>query len=128
MPPDLAAQYLKKGREDETLLERIAKDPAVSDSIYGFHAQQAVEKYLKAVLAHLQVRVRKVHDLQYLLQQLADAGATDLPDVDVADSFTIFAVEDRYPFGEVGLPASREEILTFVSGVRVWAETAISGR
>lgn len=127
MPADLSRQFLTKGREDEVLLERIVSDPDVSDSIFGFHVQQAIEKYVKAVLAHFQVKVPKVHDIAFLLGRAEDAGAPSVVDVDRADSYTVFAVEDRYPFMPISLPEDRHAGLRFVTEVREWAEGVLNG-
>ena len=50
-PLDLAKAYLAKGQEDEAVLGEFVDNPRISDSVFGFHAQQAIEKYLKAILA-----------------------------------------------------------------------------
>ena len=42
-----ARRFLAKAAEDEALLDAVLAKPEVSDSIYGFHAQQAAEKLLK---------------------------------------------------------------------------------
>ncbi len=42
---------LQKAEEDATAVREFAANPAIADSIIGFHAQQAVEKWLKAVIA-----------------------------------------------------------------------------
>jgi hypothetical protein len=39
-----ARRFLAKAAEDEALLDAVLAKPEVSDSIYGFHAQQAAEK------------------------------------------------------------------------------------
>jgi HEPN domain-containing protein len=52
--PDLAEVsriLLKKAQEDATAVREFAANPEIADSIIGFHAQQAVEKWLKAVTA-----------------------------------------------------------------------------
>lgn len=46
-----AALLLRKAREDQAVIAKLADDPQIADSAVGFHAQQAVEKALKAVLA-----------------------------------------------------------------------------
>jgi HEPN domain-containing protein len=68
-PHDLARLYLDKAWEDELAALRLAVMDDVSDAIVGFHAQQAVEKSLKAVLALHEVRVRKTHDIATLSSQ-----------------------------------------------------------
>lgn len=49
----------------------------MADEIVGFHAQQAVEKALKAVLTAVAVRVGRTHDIAYLLTLLPDALRVD---------------------------------------------------
>jgi HEPN domain-containing protein len=51
---------------------------AVTDSIVGFHAQQAVEKSLKAVLAVKGVDFPFTHDIEGLVE-LCEAEGAALP-------------------------------------------------
>jgi HEPN domain len=46
---DLAEQLLRLARDDEAAARAMLDVGAVTDAIVGFHAQQAVEKALKAV-------------------------------------------------------------------------------
>jgi hypothetical protein len=46
-----AQLLLRKAREDADAAAKLAADGDTADAIVGFHAQQAVEKALKAVLA-----------------------------------------------------------------------------
>lgn len=48
--PDDPPPLLVKARNDALVLDKLAEDPEVADESVGFHAQQAVEKALKAVL------------------------------------------------------------------------------
>ena len=83
----------------EVLLRKAASDEAVlhfdtmSDSILGFHAQQAVEKLIKALLTQLNVPYEFTHSLNRLLILLESHGeylpATSLTLGDLTD----FAVE-----------------------------------
>jgi len=74
-------------------------DPAIfSDEIFGFHAQQAVEKTLKAWLSLVGVTYPKIHDIEELFALLTDHGE-NIPDqfrtlIDLTD----FAVQFRYDF------------------------------
>jgi HEPN domain-containing protein len=86
----------------EVLLLKAASDEAVlsfalvSDSIVGFHAQQAVEKLMKALLTQLRIPYELTHSLNRLSILLESHGellpATELTLGDLND----FAVEYRY--------------------------------
>jgi HEPN domain-containing protein len=92
----------KKAARVELLLSKAASDEAVlsydavSDSILGFHAQQAVEKLMKALLTQLGVPYEFTHSLSRLLVLLESQGeylpSTALTLGDLND----FAVEYRY--------------------------------
>lgn len=125
-PLDLARAFLEKGAEDEVLLERIVADAAVADALFGFHAQQAVEKYLKAVLAVEQERPERTHDLGVLADQ-CDEGGHPLP-AELADVVELsrYAVQDRYPLA-LTPPVDRAATLDLVVQVRQWAEGVVGG-
>ena len=83
-------------------------DPAYPEEDWGFTAQQAVEKLLKAwiVLADRQpLRVNDLEDLLALAGQQLDPLLLDLQ---------VFAVEARYEQGPFPLPAPRQELLALV--------------
>jgi hypothetical protein len=42
---------MKKAAGDEAILARLIEDADIPDDALGFHAQQAVEKMIKAILA-----------------------------------------------------------------------------
>ena len=75
-----------------------------------FHAQQCVEKYLKACLQEANVSFRKTHDLSELLNQALsidpewDSLRTDL------NSLSAFAVEYRYPGESATIDEAREAL------------------
>lgn len=50
-PAELAALLARKASDDATAMRELAGNSEISDEIVGFHAQQAVEKWLKAVMA-----------------------------------------------------------------------------
>jgi hypothetical protein len=86
----------------ETLLLKAAEDEAaiqideLPDGPFGFHAQQAVEKLIKALLSQLGIAYDYTHNIEKLAQQLDDAGER-LPAVPVAmNELNKFAVVYRY--------------------------------
>jgi len=94
---ELVKQWLEKAEDDWRLSHRLVGDPESYAEAAAFHAQQAVEKYLKAFLTWHQVEFPKTHDIKRLLKLVSardPALAEELPD---AADLTAYAVEYRYP-------------------------------
>lgn len=70
-----------------------------------FHAQQCIEKYLKAVLQKNGTPFGKIHDLELLLDQCLSTHPLWEPMRDEAQLLTQYAVQFRYP----GESADKEE-------------------
>jgi hypothetical protein len=75
-PGQLAAILARKANEDAIALREFEGNPEIADSILGFHAQQAIEKWLKAVLAGNSVAYEYTHDLRRLIELLETTGIT----------------------------------------------------
>ncbi|MCC7185242.1 MAG: HEPN domain-containing protein [Acidobacteria bacterium] len=86
---------LETARRDARALRGMFDAETFSDEIFGFHAQQSVEKALKAWLASLGVRFPKTHDLQQLLDLLASAHV-DTAGIEAFVDLNAFAVQYRY--------------------------------
>ena len=95
-PRSASDVLLAKAADDEGVLAAALAGAKISDEIFGFHAQQAVEKLLKARLTSIGVDYPKVHNLLTMVELLATGGDA-LPD-DLADLFrlTPFATTFRY--------------------------------
>jgi HEPN domain-containing protein len=121
---DLARVLLAKAIEDETLVRKVSPDTDIADAIVGFHAQQAVEKLIKAVLAARGVAFMKSHALSYLVG-LVEESEIDSPEcLSEADVLSPWAVEFR-PEGEEPPALDRSAALTLVKQVREWTEGEI---
>ena len=94
-------------------LKAAASDLAVIESISGridlthmvaFHAQQCVEKVLKAAAEQYDLKVPKTHSLDRLVQILADGADLSMMPVsqDMLDLLDDLYIDARYP-GEMGL-------------------------
>ncbi len=66
-----------------------------TDEVFGFHAQQAAEKCLKAAIACLGGSYPKGHDLRFLMDKLDDLGQ-DVSDFSSIIDLNPFAVQYRY--------------------------------
>ena len=116
--------FLKKALEDEILLKKLINDFDVSDTIWGFHAQQAIEKLLKALLIKNKTDFPRTHDLTVLFELLNGAGV-ELPfSINDLDILTPYAVLLRYEDFE-GENIDRETVFKFIQKVRQWAEKLI---
>jgi HEPN domain-containing protein len=73
-PPNEHRAYaqllLRKAQSHRIVLAHVGLDPTFADMIVGFHAQQAIEKLIKAVLSHNQIAYPRVNDLDRLLHLL----------------------------------------------------------
>ncbi len=121
---DLAHQFLEKARDDQVAMTEFADSRKIADHIVGFHAQQVVEKSLKAVLASRGVRFPWVHDVRLLIDMVADAGVPIPEGLEEATFLTTYAVDMRYP-GEPQEPLDRQEAVSLVARVSKWAEEQI---
>ncbi|MCP4651833.1 MAG: HEPN domain-containing protein [Candidatus Omnitrophica bacterium] len=102
---ELAREWIGKAEDDYTVARReFISDPPIYDAVC-FHAQQCVEKYMKAILQENDIECSKTHDLDLLLEKckqfVAQLQEYKLGLVELSS----FAVEIRYP----GVEATKEE-------------------
>lgn len=122
---DLAQVFLNKASGDEAALQRLIDTTDVPDEVLGFHAQQAVEKLIKAVLAYSQSPPPRSHDIAYLITLVEDVGVPAPPNVYELEALNPWAIEFRYEdsFGEV---FDRAAATILVAKVRSWAEEILT--
>ena len=75
-----AQRLCRKAAIDEQAMAILAAHASSADEVIGFHAQQAVEKFLKAALSHHRVAFAKTHDLVQLLNLLKANGIAAPPE------------------------------------------------
>jgi HEPN domain-containing protein len=117
---------LEKARSDEAAAIALADRAEISDAIVGFHAQQAVEKALKAVLSVQGVPYEFRHDIAYLCELLVDDGVALPEDVAQSDVLTPWAAEFPYEDPPSGEPLNRGEAVRLASAVVDWAGRQIA--
>lgn len=93
---DYLKTWLFRANEDIAVIEKLFEsEPELYASTICFHAQQAVEKFLKAFLVFHNIDFPKTLDLDYLLLECKKIDAKDF-DIDLG-SLTDFGVNIRYP-------------------------------
>lgn len=115
---------LESARQDEKAVAALSGISDIGDAIVGFHAQQAVEKTLKAVLSSAGIVFRRTHDIAELLDLLTDSGLPPPPASETLDELNPYAVEARYGLVELsGL--DRQIIGATIGQVLAWVEMHI---
>lgn len=122
---EMVQVLLHKAAQDEAVLETLVADPKFDDETVGFHAQQAVEKLLKAWLSYLGVDYPKVHRLEMLLDLLQANGKTLPDDLANVTRLTPFATVFRYDDLPLAADIDRKGLLPLVRKVRAFVEKQI---
>ena len=94
---DFVQQWLKKADLDLQAARLLCAGELDDYFVSGFHAQQAVEKYIKAFLVHHRIEFPKTHDIGRLRQLVARRDATLAERLERADVLTPYGVDMRYP-------------------------------
>lgn len=122
----LARVIATNAERDAVAVEKMAPDADLADEVVGLHAQQAAEKYLKAVLSHRGITYRRVHSITYLLGLLEDSDVPPPPRAAELEAFTPWAPQARYDLDTEGATLDREAAVELVHGVQAWARGELS--
>ena len=131
MPPEAPqagspADWLRHARADLALAQQATHAQLLE--LLCFHAQQACEKSLKAVLVQFGTSVPKTHNIQMLLRLVA-ANCTVPTELMACSQLTDYAVTTRYPgVYEPVTDADYKEAVEQADGVVCWAERAIAAK
>jgi len=107
--------------QDIKTFEVLIESDEIADSQIGFHAQQAVEKCLKAILTLKEVEFRKTHDLDELLTLFETNSLGMPPHSDDLDELNPYAVALRYDLFDTEI-LDKEFAKKIVEKVRSWTE------
>lgn len=122
---DLAQLLMEKAAGDEKILLRLIDDEDIPDDGLGFHAQQAVEKMIKAVLARNDVVYERTHNIAYLLTLLDGASIPKPKQADNLPNLSPWAAELRYSRQPEAVP-DRSEMRTLVEQTKAWADAQLA--
>ena len=122
-----ARALLAMAEKDLRALEGMGDAATFTDEIFGFHAQQAVEKNLKAWIATLGQEYPLTHNLARLLALLEEQGAQVGNFWDLTE-YTAFAVEFRYGSLDVSEePLDRPVVISQVGRLIEWVKGLMEG-
>jgi HEPN domain-containing protein len=120
---EVADLYLRKAASDRSAARSLARDADQHDDVVGFHAQQAVEKSLKAVLAARSSEIPRTHDLD-LLTRLAAPGPGELPnELGGAKELSPWTVATRYD--DIDAALDRGAALEVAENSLIWARERV---
>lgn len=87
-------EWISKAEKDIKTVETMKKVEDVTE-IVCFHCQQAVEKYLKALLIAHDIEFPKTHNIDFLLKQSMNINSSF--EKFMGNSLSEYAVDMRYP-------------------------------
>ncbi|MEW6003544.1 MAG: HEPN domain-containing protein [Nitrospirota bacterium] len=91
-PPD----WVKKAKKDLERVQKRLEDSDLEDA--AFHLQQALEKYLKSYLLSRGWKLKRIHDLEELLDEATKHNPKFETFRKTCQKVTGYYLIDRYPF------------------------------
>lgn len=124
-PPE-ARRIFAVALKDFQALQAMGDSVSFADEIVGFHAQQAIEKALKAWISALGGEYPRTHDLGRLIQALESLAAGVGPFRDLA-AYSSFGVQFCYEsFGDLDEePLDRTRVVQDVAALFQKVEAAL---
>lgn len=125
--PETALAMQAMALKDLNALRGMADPHQFADEIFGFHAQQAVEKSLKAWIALAGGGFGFTHDLERLFLELEGLGCNAAPFESLVE-LTAFAVQFRYDeMGREDAPLERADILRRAEALYAHVRSLLEG-
>lgn len=122
-----AQRFLRLAKRDQTAFAALLNTPAVDVAVACFHAQQAAEKALKAVMCLHGMEFRRTHDLEALADLLRAVDVVPPVDGHALRCLTPYAVEFRYDDETIHL-ISGEAAGQLVGLLLAWTEEQIASQ
>jgi len=114
-----ASKLFEMAEKDFRALMNMTDESLFDIEIFGFHAQQTVEKLLKAWLSTVGIKYEKTHDLQVLVSLLKDNKYKLPSELEDLENLTDFAVSYRYDvFDNVDASLERQKVIDKIQQLR----------
>ena len=124
--------WLKASEEDLVVVESLLKNNLATGAA-SFHAQQAIEKSLKAILEEYTKRIPKIHDLDKLFYEAREYIDLEFDEFTINKLNTLY-IEARYPGAFGFLPNGKpslediEQFYTFAKRIHAKVKTLLINR
>ncbi|MBI5695753.1 MAG: HEPN domain-containing protein [Nitrospirae bacterium] len=93
-----AEEWYERGRRDLETARLVLEQGGYTDAV-AYHIQQSVEKYLKGYLVLIGKRPPKIHELDTLLNHVAEFDGSFEGFRDLCEKASRYYLDDRYPPG-----------------------------
>lgn len=123
---DQAEKLLLMASKDMKAMDLMITPESIDDEIFGFHAQQAVEKSLKAWITAIGGAYGFIHDLRVLFLTLRELGC-DIESFRHLIMLNPFAAQLRYePLETVDEPLDRPALRKEVQELHAHVQSAVT--
>jgi HEPN domain-containing protein len=120
-----ALRFIQLADDDAAAFRGLLKLPEVKFRLACFHAQQAIEKLLKAVLIVKGIEFQRTHDLHTLATLLLQNGISPAYTPEELARLNPFAVTFRYD--DTDIPLIRDDVVeVMVNTMRRWAGEVVT--
>ena len=110
--PNDPSSWMRFVKADLVMAQRAMDEREPYPEMACYHAQQAAEKALKALLVAKGSEFARTHSLVYLIRLVAETGHEDVLELmDAAATLQQYAAPARYPTGETVLPDEADATL-----------------
>lgn len=123
-PIDQALRFLRLAERDIRAFRVLKKTSDIDLTTVCFHAQQAVEKSLKAVLIYYGKDPTRTHDLNKIVYALMDENINFPLAIEEISKLNPFAVIFRYDDMEIEI-ITRDEAQNIVETIYEWSKNII---
>jgi len=118
-------EWLNAAEDDLITIENLLDNPILTN-IVAFHAQQAIEKSLKAIIEENGIVIIKTHNLQTLFLKIEEIIPFSVNELIISELDRLY-VDSRYP-GDLGLmphgkPTLEEAEIYFQEALKIKNQT-----
>ena len=97
---EISRDWLRKAQDDLDVIEEIKNKKHLTNMV-AFHAQQAIEKSLKAIIDEFDLGFVKIHQIERLLEIVKEHVEVNI-DHEIVQMLDSLYIESRYPV-DIGL-------------------------